>query len=125
MGEEWIVATCTRRNVTTGTVDVWDEEEEDPTRARYTLPFCNVIALPRAATPRDGPNYNAAEIVLAVYPGTTTFYRACVIKRAMKLADGTYGAYTLEFDDDGDGTEPPPARFVPFCHVVRMGCCHK
>jgi SAGA-associated factor 29 len=85
----------------------------------YHLAQDLVIAMPRSGTSRDGVNFPQGTTVLAVYPNTTTFYRAVVVQQARKIGNTSeYGEFLLEFEDDGDA-DGLPQRPVPFMHVVR------
>ena len=55
--------------------------------------------------------------VLAVYPGTTTFYRATVVSAARRHKNGEFGDYAVEFEDDGDANGMPQ-RPVAYRRVV-------
>jgi SAGA-associated factor 29 len=74
--------------------------------------------MPRSALVREGQNFPQGTTVLAVYPATTTFYRAVVVQQARRQGSGEYGDFLLEFEDDGDA-DGLPQRPVPFMHVVR------
>jgi SAGA-associated factor 29 len=84
----------------------------------YLLPQDLVIPMPRSALVREGQNFPQGTTVLAVYPATTTFYRAVVVQQARRQGSGEYGDFLLEFEDDGDA-DGLPQRPVPFMHVVR------
>ena len=73
--------------------------------------------MPRSALCREGQNVLPGTAVLAVYPMTTTFYRAVVVQSARKLGS-EYGDFLLEFEDDGDA-DGLPQRPVPYMHVVK------
>jgi len=90
-------------------------KESKETTYRLSAKAC-VIALPKTANPSHGAtNFDDGAYVLAVYPQTTTFYKAKVVHSASRIPpSGDYGEFLLEFEDDGD----VPRRAVPFRHVV-------
>ena len=90
-------------------------KESKETTYRLSAKAC-VIALPKTANPSHGAtNFDDGAYVLAVYPQTTTFYKAKVVRSASRIPpSGDYGEFLLEFEDDGD----VPRRAVPFRHVV-------
>ena len=94
-----------------------DEESDDGSGQVYHIPEDLVIAMPRSALCREGQNFLPGTAVLAVYPMTTTFYRAVVVQSARKLGS-EYGDFLLEFEDDGDA-DGLPQRPVPYMHVVK------
>ena len=90
-------------------------KESKETTYRLSAKTC-VIPLPKTANPSHGATtFDDGTYVLAVYPQTTTFYKAKVVRSAARTApSGEYGEFLLEFEDDGD----VPRRAVPFRHVV-------
>ncbi|KAJ1538203.1 hypothetical protein HK405_014013 [Cladochytrium tenue] len=79
--------------------DAEDDEENPGTRRCYLFPSKMVIPLPKAAATREFPDNH---IVLALYPGTSCFYRATVITPPSKMVDEDYaGLYAVRFEDDG------------------------
>lgn len=118
--QEWIVAVVVRYLADELAYEVMDADDEgvEGNGQVYHLPQDLVISMPRSATSRDGVNFPQGTTVLAVYPNTTTFYRAVVVQQARKAGNGEYGEFLLEFEDDGDA-DGLPQRPVPFMHVVR------
>lgn len=114
----WILANVLVYDVNTDTYDVQDED--DTTRV-VTLASSCVKRLRDTAQ-----NLRKGDAVLAVFPETTSFYRAVVAKNNRSLGSGggvsngnAQGSseVVLRFDDDEDesGRAPPrrvPARFV-------------
>ena len=90
-------------------------KESKETTYRLSAKTC-VIPLPKTANPSHGAKtFDDGTFVLAVYPQTTTFYKAKVVRSASRIPpSGDYGEFLLEFEDDGD----VPRRAVPFRHVV-------
>jgi SAGA-associated factor 29 len=117
-GQEWIVATVTRYSPADGVFEIVDADEEAEKHV-YRLPQKYVIPLPKTAAVRHSQNFPAGTSVLAVYPNTTTFYKANVVQSARRLPNAEYSEFVLEFEDDGDVEGDAPAhRAVPFRHVV-------
>ena len=119
--QEWIVAVVVQylpQELAYEVMDADDDAAAEGNGQAYRLPQELVIAMPRSATSRDGVNFPQGTTVLAVYPNTTTFYRAVVVQQARKVGSGEYGDFLLEFEDDGDA-DGLPQRPVPFMHVVR------
>ena len=83
--------------------EVLDEDCSGPVRKRYKLPPWKLIPLPSledVPISRRG-EFAVDEEVLAVYPGTTVFYPARVLKTPTPQAQGNI-QYTVMFNDDGD-----------------------
>lgn len=114
--QEWIVATVTRYSRTEGVFEIVDADEEAEKHV-YRLPQKYVIPLPKTASVRQSQNFPVGTSVLAVYPNTTTFYKAKVVQPARRLPNAEYGEFVLEFEDDGDA-DGQAHRAVPFRHVV-------
>ena len=115
-GQEWIVATVTRYSPSEGVFEIVDADEEAEKHV-YRLPQKFVIPLPKTASVRESQNFPAGTSVLAVYPNTTTFYKAKVVQPARRLPNAEYSEFVLEFEDDGDA-DGQAHRAVPFKHVV-------
>lgn len=114
--QEWIVATVTRYSPTEGVFEIVDADEEAEKHV-YRLPQKYVIPLPKTASVRQSQNFPVGTSVLAVYPNTTTFYKAKVVQPARRLPNAEYGEFVLEFEDDGDA-DGQAHRAVLFRHVV-------
>ena len=115
-GQEWIVAKVTRYSPSEGAFEIVDADEEAEKHV-YRLPQKFVIPLPKTASVRESQNFPAGTSVLAVYPNTTTFYKAKVVQPARRLPNAEYSEFVLEFEDDGDA-DGQAHRAVPFRHVV-------
>ena len=115
-GQEWIVATVTRYSPTEREFEIVDADE-DAEKHVYRLPQKFVIPLPKTASVKQSQNFPAGTSVLAVYPNTTTFYKAKVVQPARRLPNAEYSEFVLEFEDDGDA-DGQAHRPVPFRHVV-------
>eukprot|EP00898_Chlorokybus_atmophyticus_P001741 jgi/Chlat1/2568/Chrsp175S02413 len=117
---DWILVTVVGLNPHTRRYEVVDEEpaEEGGEPKRYALPSSAIIALPKCPDPTGRPEFPRGSKVLAVYPGTTTLYRATCISPPSKRKTSDY---LLEFDDDEEeGVEGVPQRPTPFKHVVAL-----
>ena len=114
--QEWIVATVTRYSPTEGVFEIVDADEEAEKHV-YRLPQKYIIPLPKTASVRQSTNFPVGTSVLAVYPNTTTFYKAKVVQPARRLPNAEYSEFVLEFEDDGDA-DGQAHRAVPFRHVV-------
>jgi SAGA-associated factor 29 len=115
-GQEWIVATVTRYSPSEGVFEIVDADEEAEKHV-YRLPQKFIIPLPKTASVRHSQNFPAGTSVLAVYPNTTTFYKARVVQPARRTPNAEYSDFVLEFEDDGDA-DGQAHRAVPFRHVV-------
>ncbi len=77
-------------------------DDEDNEKKEYTQSFKNIMCLPSLSvvslTKRN--IFKAGQRCLAVYPSTTCFYKAKIIKPPKLLFKQT--KYSLKFDDDGD-----------------------
>lgn len=121
-GEAWIITAFIGISSAGGLYEVHDEEAEPNSANRYFLEAHNVQPMPRSASCRDEKPQGVGSVVLGVYPGTTTFYRATVVAAPKRTPAGEWDAYTLQFEDDDQGAEPgaPLGRHVDFRHVVPL-----
>ncbi|GHP07401.1 hypothetical protein PPROV_000614300 [Pycnococcus provasolii] len=122
---QWILARIQRiHQMPDGgtSLEVVDDEalQAGDEHSTYLVKRDAAVSLPRSNEVKAGyPNHQPGSLVLAVYPGTTVFYRATVVAAARKTKGGAYGEYQLEFDDDTEeGSTEIPKRTVPFRHVV-------
>jgi SAGA-associated factor 29 len=95
---------------------LYEVQDEDDARRTITTTFGNLRRLiDNASDIRKGDR------VLAVFPETTSFYRAIVVKTPKPLTTGTAGLWevVVKFDDDEDDTGKPPPRKVPSRFVIR------
>lgn len=93
----------------TQTYEVQDEDDID---RLITLPLCDVRRLDDTAI-----HLRKNDKVLAVFPDTTSFYKAVVVKNPKVPNQSSNWDVIIRFDDDEDdsGVAPPrrvPARFV-------------
>jgi hypothetical protein len=104
----WILAKVAKYSAERDQYQVRDEEEV------LTIPSASVIRL------HDGDHLGdvqKGDTVLAVFPDTTSFYRAQVTK-VPKQQRG--GEVHVKFDDDEDETGRTPHRRVPSRHVLKL-----
>ncbi|KAH7852673.1 hypothetical protein Vadar_027737 [Vaccinium darrowii] len=118
--DQWVVAKVTHFARESGEVEVVDEEpgddEEGGSQRKYKLPVSDIIPFPKRNNISGARYFGPGEKVLAVYPDTTTLYKATVIRaRKRKTKD-----YVLEFDDDEDDDGVLPQIVVPFHRVVGL-----
>ncbi|CAA0820155.1 SGF29 tudor-like domain [Striga hermonthica] len=117
--DEWFVVKVIHFDKETRQFEVLDEEpgddEESTGQRKYKLPMSHIIPFPKRNDLANVPDFPPGKHVLAVYPETTTLYKATVVQpRKRKIDD-----YVLEFDDDEeDGSLPQ--RLVPFHKVVPL-----
>ncbi|KAI8365717.1 SGF29 tudor-like domain-containing protein [Blakeslea trispora] len=63
----------------------------------------NVIPIPSGEEAKHLVELNPGQDVLALYPGTTCFYRAKVISPPSKNKDSSFiGNYKVQFEDDNN-----------------------
>lgn len=117
--ENWILAEVTAYDSIKKQYTVDDIYEEH--KAEQTLAYHKVISLPKfRADPEVHPEaiFPKDSSVLALYPGTTCFYRAIIFKPPQKAED----PYELLFEDDSyaNGYSTP----IPVVqrYVVNYGC---
>jgi len=97
--------------------DTYQVRDEDDHANVQTLPSTNVIRLHEDNLLDVQKN----DTVLAVFPDTTSFYRAQVTK-VPKRAQGGMGPLEVmvKFEDDEDETGRTPHRRVPARHVLKL-----
>lgn len=92
------------------------------TREKFKLPMSHIIPFPKRNDPSAAPDFPIGRAVLAVYPGTTTLYKATVVNPSRKRKTDDY---PLEFDDDESEDGSMPQRTVPFYNVVPLPEGHR
>lgn len=92
------------------------QDEDDVSRV-LTLPYQNVKRLEDTAQ-----HLRRGDAVMAVFPETTSFYRAIVAKNPKNsaTASGNWDV-VVRFEDDEDETGRVPARRVPARFVLQRG----
>eukprot|EP01083_Nonionella_stella_P078488 214826_1 len=114
----WILASVQRFYAESETYDVQDE---DDTSKLIRLPWTHVM---RLSTGTEGC-FTKNTKVMAIFPETTSFYRAIVSKDPVwKLPKGSTAPVVkeliLKFDDDEDGEGHTPHRRVPARYVIPL-----
>ncbi|KAI8971915.1 SGF29 tudor-like domain-containing protein [Mycotypha africana] len=85
--EEWILAVVLNYNNEKNKYEVEDvDQDEFGQKQRYLLQPRNVIPIPSAEEAKSMLEFNSGQDVLALYPGTTCFYRAKVIASPSKVS---------------------------------------
>ncbi|KZV15149.1 hypothetical protein F511_30235 [Dorcoceras hygrometricum] len=133
--DEWFVVKVIHFDKETREIEVLDEEpgddEESGGQRKYKLPMSHIIPFPKRTDLSSSHDFPPGKHVLAVYPETTTLYKATVVQarkmcsiyrvifEVLKFLCGSLNSYVLEFDDDEeDGSLPQ--RSVPFHRVVPL-----
>ncbi|KAI8089902.1 SGF29 tudor-like domain-containing protein [Halteromyces radiatus] len=100
--EEWILATVLQFHPDKNKYHVEDvDHDEFGQTQRYMLPSRQVIPIPDAIEHR--PEFPPGRHVLALYPGTTCFYKAIVMSPPSKNKDNNaIGMYKVQFEDDNN-----------------------
>ncbi|KAI9278516.1 SGF29 tudor-like domain-containing protein [Phascolomyces articulosus] len=98
--EEWILAVVINFQADKNRYHVEDvDQDEFGQKQRYFIPPRNVIPVPDGRDIRNVPEIGTGQDVLALYPGTTCFYKATVILPPSKNKDITY---RVQFEDDNN-----------------------
>ncbi|GAN05138.1 SAGA-associated factor 29 homolog [Mucor ambiguus] len=102
--EEWILAVVISYNHDKNRYEVEDVDQDDfGQKQRYMLQPRNVIPIPNVDEAKGLTEINMGQDVLALYPGTTCFYRAKVAAPPSKNKDMSYGGnYKVQFEDDNN-----------------------
>eukprot|EP00953_Heterococcus_sp_UTEX-ZZ885_P020073 11220-Heterococcus_DN1.PRE.2 len=98
-------------NSATGVYVVMDADDNSK---NYELEEANVIHLASVSC-----KLSKSDEVLAVYPDTTSFYRA-VITQPPRRNVQSQGSASVQFADDADETGSTPHRIVPASHIVKL-----
>ncbi|KAJ8422877.1 hypothetical protein Cgig2_011773 [Carnegiea gigantea] len=126
--DEYIVVKVINFDKETREFEVLDEEpgddEEGSGQRKFKLPMSHIIPFPKRNDPSAAPDFPTGRAVLAVYPGTTTLYKATVVNPSRKLVN-VMCSYLLEFDDDESEDGSMPQRTVPFYNVVPLPEGHR
>uniref|UniRef100_UPI00358F9140 SAGA-associated factor 29 isoform X1 n=2 Tax=Myxine glutinosa TaxID=7769 RepID=UPI00358F9140 len=121
--EQWILAEVVSYNSTSNKYEVDDIDEEG--KERHVLSRRRVIPLPQwKANPETDPGalFPSQQLVLALYPQTTCFYRALIHTPPRRPQDD----YLVLFEDTSypDGYSPPltvAQRYVVTCKENKKG----
>lgn len=104
---EWVLATIKSRQAG-GKYEVQDADDG----SRWVVSTAQIIKLP---TPDERVSFKKGDIVHALYPDTTSFYKATVI-------EGLQGRiYKLSFVDDGDNISEVDRDFVVLVSIALRG----
>ena len=112
----WILASVQRFYADTETYDVQDE---DDTSKLIRLPWSHVMRLSTGAEGVFGKNTDC----MAIFPETTSFYRAKVSKSPVWKLSGTtpmVQEIIVKFEDDEDEQGRTPHRRVPARYVIPL-----
>mmetsp|Transcript_17586 Transcript_17586/g.26451 ORF Transcript_17586/g.26451 Transcript_17586/m.26451 type:complete len:252 (+) Transcript_17586:3-758(+) len=109
----WILASVVALNRRTNTYQVQDED--DPTKL-VELPAARIRRLENEEL---GYELQKGDRVLAIFPETTSFYRAIVSKTPKRNAQGLIYDVVLKFEDDEDDAGRTPHRRVAVRYVLR------
>ncbi|CAG8530008.1 4567_t:CDS:2 [Ambispora gerdemannii] len=105
--ENYIIATIKSYNPQTKQYEVEDADETAQERI-FWVPHSSIIPIPKPE--QVTTEFPAKHTVLAVYPATTTFYKAVVVLPPSKTGDrpnsDEKGKYLLEFEDDHGAKQP-------------------
>ncbi|KAI7892104.1 SGF29 tudor-like domain-containing protein [Mucor mucedo] len=89
--EEWILAVVISYHTEKNKYQVEDVDQDDyGQKQRYMLQPRNVIPIPDADEARNYTELNPGQDILALYPGTTCFYRAKVIAAPTKVSNNDF-----------------------------------
>lgn len=106
----WVLANVLNYDPKTKLYDVQDEDDT-ASPVITPLPACEVKKLEDS-----GAHLKKGDLILAVFPETTSFYKAIVAKTVKPPTGNGAWEIVVRFDDDvEDGKIPPrrvPARFV-------------
>jgi SAGA-associated factor 29 len=112
----WILASVQRFYADTETYDVQDE---DDTTKLIRLPWSHVM---RLSTGAEGCFHKGTDC-MAIFPETTSFYRAKVSKSPVWKLSGTtpmISEVIVKFEDDEDDQGRTPHRRVPSRYVIPL-----
>ncbi|GAA5804263.1 hypothetical protein HPULCUR_009750 [Helicostylum pulchrum] len=115
--EEWILAVVLGYHTEKNKYEVEDVDQDDfGQKQRYMLQPRNVIRIPDADEAKSHAELNPGQDILALYPGTTCFYRAKIVSTPTKNKDPTFiGNYKVQFEDDNN-----EVKYVMPRHVLEV-----
>ncbi|OBZ86499.1 SAGA-associated factor 29 [Choanephora cucurbitarum] len=112
--EEWILAVVIQYHADKNKYEVEDVDQDDyGEKQRYMLPPRYVIPVLSSEEARLSPEIPAQQDVLALYPGTTCFYKATVVAPPSKSKE--IKNYRVRFEDDNN-----EVKYVMPEHVLEM-----
>lgn len=115
--DEWILANVVSCDTSSQQYEVHDE---DDAKKIVKLPFTFVRRLEDNAS-----DIRRGDVVHCVFPDTTSFYRAVVVKSPKVPGQGQPWEVVVRFDDDEDETGKAPPRRVPARFVMRESAFKK
>ncbi|CAG8526511.1 15936_t:CDS:2 [Acaulospora colombiana] len=95
-------------SLSTGSYEIEDIDKDEASNRYFLVPAKNVIEIPNQGDMRT-PEFPQSHTVIALYPGTTCFYKAVVVKPPEK---SNPRRYLLAFDDDEDARRLVEAQYV-------------
>mmetsp|Transcript_422 Transcript_422/g.1571 ORF Transcript_422/g.1571 Transcript_422/m.1571 type:complete len:227 (-) Transcript_422:54-734(-) len=110
-GSSWILAGVISYNLGTRMYEVKDEDDESTVQ----LPYKDVIRLEDEIS-----GLSKGDRVLAVFPDTTSFYKAIISKDPVKTNTDRSPPYEVwvKFEDDEDDSGKTPNRRILAMHIV-------
>lgn len=111
----WILASVVSYNKQTDSYQVQDEDEA--TTKILDLPASRIRRLYDEDS--EAHDLQKGDRVLAIFPETTSFYRAVISKTPKRNANGSVSEVVLKFEDDEDDAGRTPHRRVNIRYVLR------
>ncbi|KAG0379928.1 SAGA HAT/Core module component [Mortierella sp. AD032] len=109
--EEWILARVLSYSSEKNKYVVEDDEADDyGKKMTYSLSARSVIMI--MDDQEAVPEFPAGHTVLALYPSTTCFYKAIVVRPPSKDTGHSSPVYTIKFDDDEGNERTAPPKMV-------------
>lgn len=96
--------------------EIYEIQDEDDSKRILKLSFQQVRRLEDSSV-----DIHRGDRVMGVFPETTSFYRATVVKSPKAPANSSHGQWevVVRFDDDEDEKGKWPARRVPARFILR------
>mmetsp|Transcript_9096 Transcript_9096/g.13616 ORF Transcript_9096/g.13616 Transcript_9096/m.13616 type:complete len:272 (+) Transcript_9096:121-936(+) len=107
----WVLARVKDFDSSTNVYTVIDEDDISKI---YEVDENNIVILGSSAV-----KYSKGEDVLAVYPDTTSFYKAVVTQPPRRSAQYHSTSASVQFADDADERGVTPHRIVPAKHIMK------
>ncbi|KAG9061450.1 SAGA HAT/Core module component [Linnemannia hyalina] len=108
--EEWILARVLSYSSEKKYVVEDDEADDYGKKMTYTLSARSVIMI--MDDQEAVPEFPTGHTVLALYPSTTCFYKAIVVRPPSKDSGHSIPLYTIKFDDDEGNERTAPPKMV-------------
>jgi len=110
-GQDWLLASILQYFPDKNKYEVEDVEEEEDTKKkpRYIFPVKCVLEIPTDVDKK--PYYPKGHEVLSLYPNSSCFYKATVVKTPNEHKNSSDGkpAYIVRFEDDDEAEREVPA----------------